>query len=130
MATRKQQKELWMFTNGKWIRKVPQGQSTKNQQIQDWAAPKEKEDWACFKCDDSSAEYLGNYANEDQCRTCDEPKRLCHHMTMQVRNWHLEQGTLRRRAVRLEARELKKQRTETVTVEEDEIETCFSDLKT
>ena len=62
-------------------------------------ANKDKEDWACCKCDDSTPFYQGKNANETDCRLCQTPKRLCHHMTMAVRAWKLQAGTLKPRDV-------------------------------
>ena len=94
---------------------------------------KVKVDWACFECDDSTPQYLGNYANEDYCRDCNVHKRLRHHMTMEVRAWHLEQGTLQTRAARLEQREINKANKDggnfTPTQEEDLVEIVFQEQR-
>ena len=83
---------------GKWKQEARQQKPTnKGDKNQNWWDTKEG-DWACIHCDTmASPTYQGNYARDKHCRECLTCKGIRHHMTMPVRTWRLNNGTLKTR---------------------------------
>ena len=82
----------WDVNKGRWENANRQPKEQNKQQGQ-----KEKVDWACVDCDDTTVTYLGNYASDTECRDCHKPKGVCQHMSMETRWWHIKNGTLKSR---------------------------------
>ena len=88
------------WLNGKWVTLRIKDKTKLTAGWTKWEETK-GQDWACYICDpyvdDATDFYMGNYASEKSCRTCDTPKGDCQHMLMSTRTWRKKLGTLKPR---------------------------------
>ena len=88
------------WLNGKWVTLRIKDKTKLTAGWTKWEETKDQ-DWACYICDpyvdDATDFYMGNYATDKKCRTCDTPKGDCQHMLMSTRTWRKKIGTLKPR---------------------------------